>query len=140
MSKRVFLIVLDSVGIGEMPDAADFGDAGSDTLAGRGGGTRVFPCRTWEGWACFILYGADPAGPGGAEAPAGGSGAGWRSVSRGKDTTTGHWEIAGVLSPDRPLPTFPGGISQGACRIASARETGRGVLCNLPLLRDGGDP
>src|SRR3972149_4990821 len=82
--RRVVLIVLDSVGIGEMPDAAAFGDAGSDTL-GHGAASRAPRAR--------------PAGAFGKAALA----------SNGKDTTTGHWELAGIYLKD-PFPTYPHGF------------------------------
>ena len=127
MKKRVFLIVLDSFGIGGAPDAADFGDAGSDTLAacaatgllevpnmialglGNVKGVQCLP-RTNQPLGAYARL---------------------RELSRGKDTTIGHWEIAGVISPT-PLPTYPDGFPEELLD-AFRRATGRGVLCNKPI-------
>jgi len=124
--KRVFLIVLDSVGAGEAPDAALFGDVGAHTLescaaspnfsvpnliaAGLGnmdGQTYVPPTATPTAAVARL-----------------------QEVSMGKDTTIGHWEIAGIVSPS-PLPTYPHGFPQEVLD-AFEQATGRGVLCNLP--------
>lgn len=127
--KRVFLIVLDSVGIGEMPDAADFGDQGSNTLRAAAS-SRYFSVPNLAGLGLFSIDGtewgkefAPPAGFQGAVAR-------MTEISKGKDTTIGHWEIAGVIS-DYPLPVFPNGFPQKLLQ-AFERETGRGVLCNQP--------
>lgn len=124
MPKRVFLIVLDSFGIGELPDAAAFGDAGSNTL----GAIRrdpAFDCPTLTSLGLFNIEGVG----GGVKAPRA-SFARMRELSRGKDTTVGHWEIAGVVS-DRPLPTYPDGFPADVIARFEAL-TGRGVLCNRP--------
>ena len=124
--KRVFLIVLDSCGIGEEPDAAQFGDVGSNTLRscaaspefnmdnliaaglGRMDGVDYLPQSEHPTAAVARL----------------------RELSRGKDTTIGHWEISGIVS-ENPLPTYPHGFPEEV--LAPFREaTGRGVLCNLP--------
>lgn len=128
--KRVFLIVLDSVGIGEMPDAADFGDQGSNTLRACSASTR-FSLPNLEKLGLFHIDGNDWYWKN-KEKGSGFEGAVARmtEVSKGKDTTIGHWEIAGVISP-KPLPTFPHGFPK-ELQDAFARETGRGVLCNLP--------
>ncbi len=127
MGKRVFLIVLDSVGIGEAPDAALFGDAGADTLGScfRSGGLRV---PTLERLGLFDIAGTSFF-RGGNRRPLGCFGK-LEERSAGKDTTIGHWELAGLVSPS-PLPTFPKGFPReviDAIREASGRE----VLCNLP--------
>ena len=124
MPKRVFLIVLDSFGVGELPDAADFGDAGSNTL----GAIRhdpAFDCPTLDSLGLFNIEGVG----GGTVAPRA-SFARMRERSRGKDTTVGHWEIAGMVS-ERPLPTYPNGFPADVIARFEAL-TGRGVLCNLP--------
>ena len=129
--RRVFLIVLDSFGIGEMPDADRFGDAGSNTL-----GT----CRKSEklhvpNMASLGLFEID-----GVEPEAGQSTTGRTSLrhayarlaerSDGKDTMTGHWEIAGLIS-EKPMPTFPNGFPEEFMeRYAAA--VGRRLLCNKP--------
>ena len=136
MTKRVFLIVLDSVGIGELPDAANFGDAGSNTL----GAIRNHPnfhCPNLEALGLFNIEGVS----GGVPAPKA-SFARMREMSMGKDTTIGHWEIAGIVSP-QPLPTYPNGFP--ADLIAEfEKRTGRKTICNLPysgtdVIRDYGD-
>ncbi len=124
MPKRVFLIVLDSFGVGEMPDAADFGDAGSNTL----GAIRcdpAFDCPTLVSLGLFNVKGVG----GGIDIPRA-SFARMREASLGKDTTVGHWEIAGVVS-EHPLPTYPEGFPTDVIARFEAL-TGRGVLCNRP--------
>ena len=124
MAKRAFLIVLDSMGIGEMPDAADWGDEGSNTL----GVIRQHPAFDCPNLASLGLFGID----GVRAAPVFGkaSYARMMEASKGKDTTIGHWEIAGIYSP-RPLPTYPNGFPAEVLDEFSKR-TGRGVLCNKP--------
>lgn len=124
MSKRVFLIVLDSMGVGEMPDAHLFADEGSNTL----GAIRrdpAFACPNLESLGLFNIEGV-----GGGIAVPRASYARMREASRGKDTTVGHWEIAGVVS-EKPLPTYPNGFPNEVIE-QFARLTGRGVLCNRP--------
>ena len=136
MTKRVFLIVLDSVGIGELPDAANFGDAGSNTV----GAIRNHPnfhCPNLEALGLFNIEGVG----GGIDAPKA-SFARMRETSMGKDTTIGHWEIAGIISP-QPLPTYPNGFPADLIAEFEAR-TGRKTICNLPysgtdVIRDYGD-
>ena len=124
--RRVFLIVLDSFGIGELPDAADYGDAGSNTLAAVAR-SRYFDMPNMGALGFFNIdgVGCRP----GAAVP-GGAFARMAERSRGKDTTIGHWEIAGVWSP-KPMPTFPDGFPRELLD-AFIRATGRGVLCNRP--------
>lgn len=128
--KRVFLIVLDSVGIGEMPDAADFGDQGSNTLRACSASPQ-FSLPNLEKLGLFHIDGNDWYWENKEKIKNfAGAVARMTEVSRGKDTTIGHWEIAGVISP-KPLPTFPHGFPKELLD-AFTRETGRGVLCNLP--------
>ena len=103
--KRVFLMVLDSVGIGEMPDAGDFGDEGSNTLAAAAT-SSYFSMPNMKKLGLFNIEGVTC---GEKEADPAGAVARMTEVSKGKDTTIGHWEIAGVISP-KPLPTFPEGF------------------------------
>ncbi|MCS6951829.1 MAG: phosphopentomutase [Bryobacterales bacterium] len=124
--RRVIWVVLDSVGIGEMPDAAEYGDAGSDTL---GNLARVRPLRLPH--LCRLglanikpLAGLDPA-----REPLGAFGR-CASASPGKDTTTGHWEMAGIhLS--RPFPLYPNGFPRELIEEFE-RRIGRKTLGNVP--------
>lgn len=125
--KRVVLIVLDGVGAGEAPDAAAYGDVGSNSLANTAAavGGLDLPNLGKLGLGNIIDIQGVPPVPN----PAGMFGK-MRERSQGKDTTTGHWEIAGVIL-DRPFPTYPQGFPPDV--IAAFRErTGRGVLCNKP--------
>ena len=136
MKKRVFLIVLDSMGIGEAPDAALFGDAGSNTL----GAIRKHPdfhCPNLEKLGLFNIEGVG----GGVKEPLA-CYARMRERSMGKDTTIGHWEIAGLIS-ENPLPTYPDGFPDDIIKEFE-QKTGRGVLCNKPysgtnVIRDFGE-
>ena len=126
MKKRVFLIVLDSLGIGEMPDASRFGDEGSNTLKSISK-SRFFKADNLSKAGLFNIDGVDC----GVKTP--------RPVcdfcrlkerSAGKDTVTGHWEMTGVVST-QPMPTFPDGFDKEVLDEISA-ATGRGILCNKP--------
>ena len=124
MAKRTFLIVLDSVGIGAMPDAANWGDEGSNTL----GVIRQHPdfcCPNLEKMGLFNIDGVG----GGVDSPRT-CYARMTESSKGKDTTIGHWEIAGIYS-ENPLPTYPNGFPQEVID-AFEKATGRGTLCNKP--------
>lgn len=124
--KRVFLIVLDSVGIGEMPDAAAFGDEGSNTLKAASK-NKHFAMPNMRKLGLFNIDGVDI---GEKEAQPQGAFARMTEKSMGKDTTIGHWEIAGIIS-EAPLPTYPEGFPQEIIEEFS-RKTGHGVLCNKP--------
>lgn len=126
MMKRVFLIVLDSVGIGEMPDAAEYGDAGSNTIAAAAT-SPYFHMPNMRKLGFFNIDGVTCRE--GAAEPAGAV-ARMAERSKGKDTTIGHWEIAGTVS-DCPLPTFPDGFPRELLDEFE-KETGRKVLCNKP--------
>lgn len=124
--KRVFLIVLDSVGIGELPDAEMFGDNGANTLKsisksekfniptlislglGNIEGIDYLEKKTNEN--CVVARCAE--------------------ISKGKDTTIGHWEIAGLISK-KPLPTYPNGFPKSIIEEFS-EKTGKNVICNKP--------
>lgn len=139
MAKRAFLIVLDSVGVGELPDAADFGDVGSNTVkAAATSGLLEMPNMKKLGF--FNIKGIDdmyddiPASPMYAVSRL-------AERSKGKDTTTGHWEISGLVS-EKPMPTFPNGFPEEFIKAYSER-TGRKILCNKPysgtdVIRDYG--
>ena len=124
--KRVFLLVLDSVGIGALPDAKDFGDAGCNTLLSCANtGILQIPNLCTMGLGCTdgIHYLPTAQSPTAAYAR-------MQERSRGKDTTIGHWEIAGYIS-ENPLPTYPNGFPEDLLNEIS-RATGRGYLCNKP--------
>ena len=124
--RRVVLIVLDSVGIGEMPDPAAFGDAGSDTL-GHVAASRPLrlPTLVRLGLANIrpLEHLTPPAKPAGAFGKA-------ALASNGKDTTTGHWELAGIYLKD-PFPTYPHGFP-GELIGRFEKVIGRRVLGNKP--------
>lgn len=125
-NRRIFLIVLDSFGIGEMPDSSDYGDKGSNTLASVYTQEELnIPFLKKLG--IFNIDGVDL--PEREKAPLGSYGR-FAEKSKGKDTTTGHWEIAGIIS-DSPFPTYPDGFPDEIIEEFSKR-TGRGVLCNKP--------
>ena len=124
--KRVFLIVLDSVGIGEMPDAKEYADQGSNTLKAASK-SQYFSMEHMRKLGFFNIDGVDI---GKKEEEPKASFARMTERSRGKDTTIGHWEIAGIVS-ENPLPTYPEGFPEEILREFS-EKTGRGVLCNRP--------
>jgi len=126
MSKRAIIVVLDGVGFGEAPDAAAYGDVGSNTLGNLAravGGMRL-PNLERAGLGNIApLAGVAPVrdalGAWGIMVPR----------SAGKDSTTGHWEIAGIQL-QRPFPTFPNGFPPSVVS-EFARRTGRGVIANI---------
>ena len=126
MSKKAILIVLDSVGIGALADAASYGDAGADTL-----GHIIKACQPeipnlmalGLGHIDDISFGSDTERVEGSYCK-------MKEVSAGKDTTTGHWEIAGVQLT-RPFPTFPNGFPQDFLDRFEA-AVGRGTIGNKP--------
>ena len=124
--KRVFLIVLDSFGIGAMPDAKAFGDEGVNTLAACATSKELHipnmlkaGLGNIDGVACLPKE----------ENPIGAY-ARLTEKSNGKDTTIGHWEIAGIVS-ENPLPTYPDGFPEEVLE-PFRKATGRGVLANAP--------
>ena len=124
--KRIFLIVLDSFGIGEMPDADKFGDKGANTLKSVSGSEKLsIPNLIKYGLGNIDGVSCTPK----ADTPLG-IYARCAEKSMGKDTTVGHWEIAGVIS-ESSLPTYPKGFP---CEVIEEFERlcGRGVICNLP--------
>lgn len=136
--KRVFLIVLDSVGIGEMPDAAEYNDAGSNTLLA----VSKSPHFSMPNMRKLGFFNIDGVNIGGKEENPIGAYARMKELSKGKDTTIGHWEIAGVVSKS-PLPTYPNGFPKEVIEEFEKR-THRGVLCNKPysgtdVIRDYGE-
>lgn len=136
--KRVFLIVLDSFGIGEMPDADAFGDFGVNTLASCAK-SEAFRVPNLEKLGLFEIDGVTCGKKHGNPMA---KVARMKEASKGKDTTIGHWEIAGIVS-DKPLPTYPHGFPKEVLD-AFMKQTGRGVLCNKPysgtdVIRDFGE-
>ena len=124
--KRIFLIVLDSFGIGQMPDSESFGDVGVNTLAACATSPKLnIPNMIAAGLGNIDGVECLPK----AEAPVGAY-ARLREASMGKDTTIGHWEIAGIIS-ENPLPTYPDGFPEEVLAPFRA-ATGRGVLANAP--------
>ncbi len=126
MAKRVFIIVLDSFGIGELPDAHKFGDVGANTLRSIAG-SSAFNAPELTRMGLFNIDGVDSRP--GVDAPT----ASYARIverSMGKDTTIGHWEIAGVVSP-QALPTYPNGFPADVVE-AFEKAVGRKVICNKP--------
>ena len=147
MAKRVFLIVLDSFGIGGAPDAARFGDEGSNTLAA----VLSYSNDAFSNLSKMGLLAIDgeddpritayKTAQASIPSPAG-SYARVREVSAGKDSTIGHWEIAGIIS-DKAQPTYPDGFPEDVIR-ALEKATGKEFLCNKPysgtdVIRDYGE-
>lgn len=127
VNERAFVIVLDGVGAGELPDAAEFGDAGSNTLGNLAravGGLDVLNLAKMGLGNILPLEGV-PA----VQRPTASFGK-MSEVSIGKDTTTGHWEHMGVIL-DKPFPVYPDGFPEEVINAFSER-TGRGVLGNKP--------
>ena len=137
-AKRIFLIVLDSFGIGYAPDADAFGDAGANTLLTISSSENFsIPNLTRMGFGSIDGVGCVPT----VSNPLA-TVARLREVSRGKDTTIGHFEISGIVS-ESPFPTYPNGFPKEILD-AFSKATGRGVLCNKPysgtdVIRDYGD-
>ncbi len=138
MGKRVFIIVCDSMGIGSAPDAELFGDAGTDTLRALDS-SGLLEVPTLESLGLFNIEGVDyrkgTAHPLASYARA-------EERSMGKDSTIGHWEIAGIVSRE-PLPVFPDGFPEHLVKKLED-AIGRRLVCNLPYsgtdaIRDFGE-
>ena len=137
MNKRVFLIVLDSCGAGQMPDCAMFGDADCNTIK-RISTSEKFSCENLRKMGIGNIDGLDFLGT--VENPTARV-ARLAERSMGKDTTIGHWEIAGIVS-ENPLPTYPNGFPQELLDQFTMR-TGKRFICNMPysgtdVIRDYG--
>ena len=135
--KRVFIIVLDSFGIGYQPDAERFGDAGANTLL-RIFGSSEFNIPTLISLGFGNIDGIDYLPKENLSARV----ARLREVSAGKDTTVGHFELMGAVS-EKPFPTYPDGFPEEIITEFS-KKCGRGVLCNKPysgteVIADFGD-
>ena len=138
MRKRAILIVLDSFGIGFEPDADLFGDVGANTIKSCST-SKYFDMPNMKKLGLFNIEGVDVGEKEGAPIAIYGRA---REKSMGKDTTIGHWEISGIISP-KPLPTYPNGFPEDVLN-AFSEATGRGVLCNKPysgtdVIRDYGE-
>lgn len=123
--KRVFLIVLDSFGIGEMPDAGEYGDEGSNTLESCISSEKL-DIPNMRSLGLFNINGVNYNK---IDLPKG-SFSRMAEISKGKDTTTGHWEIAG-LSSSQAMPVFPNGFPDEVIKKFKVL-TGREILCNKP--------
>ncbi len=125
--RRAFVIVLDACGIGALPDAADYGDAGTDTLghlAQRLGGLRLPTLQALGLGSAHPLRGVAAAG----EPVLHGR---LHALGAGKDSTAGHRELMGLVA-ERPPPTYPGGFPDDVLEIVSRAAGGRGIICNRP--------
>ncbi|MHB1455056.1 MAG: phosphopentomutase [Saccharofermentanales bacterium] len=142
MSKRVFIIVLDSFGVGELPDASFYGDEGSNTLKGISS-SQYFIVPNLQKAGLFNIDGVacnfpETAASSRPEAAFGRM----AEASKGKDTTTGHWELGGIIS-HQAMPVYPNGFPQEIIK-AFESKTGHKTLCNLPysgtdVIRDFGE-
>ncbi|MBQ7153569.1 MAG: phosphopentomutase [Clostridia bacterium] len=135
--KRVFLIVLDSCGVGQAPDAEAFGDRNCNTLKRISASPR-FRADNMKKMGLGNIEGCDYIGV--VPDPSAAVGR-LKERSAGKDTTTGHWEMAGLIS-NKPMPTFPEGFPKTVIK-AFEKAVGRGTLCNRPysgtdVIRDFG--
>lgn len=124
--KRIFLIILDSFGIGALPDAEKFGDYNCNTLK-RISNSKYFKCKNLRRLGLGNIQGVDYIDT--IENPIAAYGR-MAEASKGKDTTIGHWEIAGIVT-DTPLPTYPNGFPSEIID-AFEQKTGRKVICNKP--------
>ena len=124
--RRAVILILDGVGIGEAPDAAAYGDAGSDTLGNVARASGGLKLPRLERLGLGNIRELDGVSRRGDAAGAWGT---MRPASAGKDSTAGHWEIAGVHL-ERPFPTFPNGFPRELVEDF-ARQTGRGVIGNV---------
>ncbi len=140
--KRVFIIVLDSVGVGELPDANQYGDVGSHTLFAAST-SKYFNMPNMKKLGLFEIEGVkDKIIKMNNEPNFVGTVGRLAELSKGKDTTTGHWEIAGVVS-EQAFPTYPSGFPREIIKEFEER-TGRKTICNLPysgtdVIRDYGE-
>lgn len=123
--KRIFLIILDSFGIGNAPDSENFGDLGANTLKSISK-SEVFNISNLYKLGLCNIDGTELEKN---ESPIGKFGV-LQELSKGKDTTIGHFEIAGIIS-DKPMPTYPNGFPEEIIDEFES-QTGCGTLCNKP--------
>lgn len=127
MINRAVLIVLDSVGVGELPDAADYGDVGSNTVKNIYKSIKNFSLPNLEKLGLLNIDGFEDLKTSDEFL---GSVAKCSEKSKGKDTTTGHWEISGLVL-DNPFPTYPNGFPEDFIREFEKR-VGRKTIGNYP--------
>lgn len=127
MIRKVVLIVLDSVGAGELPDAADYGDEGSNTLKNIYRHAENFSLPNLEKLGILNIDGFEDLKSSDSYL---GSVAKCGQKSKGKDTTTGHWEISGLVL-EKPFPTYPEGFPKTLI-LEFEKRTGRKVIGNYP--------
>jgi len=125
--RRVFVIILDGLGVGELPDAADYGDAGSDTLAHIAEEVGGLNLPSLESLGLGCIHSAK-----GLACPDTAIGSFGKMAERspGKDSTTGHWELGGLIL-SKPFPTYPDGFPKEVI-LAFKRQTGLEILGNFP--------
>jgi phosphopentomutase len=123
---RAFVVVLDACGVGALPDAADYGDAGANTLGHLARETGGLALPTLGSLGLGSILALDGVSPSGAPVLHGRL----HPLGPGKDSTTGHWELMGVVTP-RALPTYPEGFPAEVVAIVQ-RASGREVICNRP--------
>ena len=126
MSRRAFVVVLDACGVGALPDAEEYGDAGADTLGHLAAAVGGLDLPALEALGLGMV--APLAGV--AQVPEPALHGRLHPLGPGKDSTTGHWELMGVVTP-APLPTYPDGFPPEIVDALS-RRTGRGILGNHP--------
>lgn len=126
VARRVFLIILDSFGIGEMPDADEYGDTTANTIKTISK-SEFYNTPNLRKMGLYNIDEVDCLE--GVDRPSA-TIARMAEKSKGKDTTTGHWELAGIET-NNPFPTYPNGFPSEIIEEFS-KETGRGVLCNRP--------
>jgi phosphopentomutase len=125
--RRAFVIVLDACGVGALPDAADYGDAGTDTLghlAEHRGGLHLPALQALGLGNAHPIAGVAPT----PEPVLHGR---LHALGAGKDSTAGHWELMGLVAPHRP-PTYPDGFPPEVIALVRGAAGGRGVICNRP--------
>jgi phosphopentomutase len=123
--RRAFVVVLDACGVGALPDAADYGDRGADTLGhlAKAVGGLDLPVLQRLGLGSIIPIDGVPR----ADAPA--LHGRLHALGPGKDSTAGHWELMGVVSA-APLPTYPNGFPTEVLSLITKASGGRPVICN----------
>lgn len=139
MIKRIILVVLDSLGIGELPDAEEYGDAGSNTLGNIAKSIYDFDLPNMKRLGLGLIPGVGIIGK--VDNPEGCFGR-MSEKSKGKDTTTGHWEIAGLIV-DKPFPTYPKGFPREVIEqfeaLIGTKTMGNKPASGTEIIRELGD-